>query len=103
MRKHSNVPIYQCGSQGRPGKKRLSSADCSWIRSSFRDWASENGHPNDLAERTLAHSFRSVIEAAYHRTGLLEPRRMMMLQWEIIAFNTSVQTTNVAVILRQSE
>jgi integrase len=52
------------------------------FRSSFRDWASENGYANDLAERTLAHSFRSVIEAAYHRTDLLEQRRIMMLQWE---------------------
>lgn len=52
------------------------------FRSSFRDWASENGHSNDLAERTLSHSLKSVIEAAYHRTDLLEPRRMLMSQWE---------------------
>lgn len=52
------------------------------FRSSFRDWASENGHSNDLADRTLAHSLRSVVEAAYHRTDLLEQRRNLMLQWE---------------------
>lgn len=52
------------------------------FRSSFRDWASENGHSNDLADRTLAHSLRSVVEAAYHRTDLLEQRRTLMLQWE---------------------
>lgn len=52
------------------------------FRSSFRDWASENGHSNDLADRTLAHSLQSVIEAAYHRTDLLEQRRTLMLQWE---------------------
>lgn len=58
------------------------SATVHGFRSSFRDWASENGHSNDLAERTLSHSLRSVVEAAYHRTDLLEQRRMLMLQWE---------------------
>ncbi|AYC99574.1 site-specific integrase [Neorhizobium sp. NCHU2750] len=52
------------------------------FRSSFRDWASENGHSGELADRTLAHSLRSAVEAAYHRTDLLEQRRMLMLQWE---------------------
>ncbi|TNM66143.1 tyrosine-type recombinase/integrase [Aliirhizobium smilacinae] len=52
------------------------------FRSSFRDWASENGHSNNLADRTLAHSLRSVVEAAYHRTDLLEQRAKLMLQWE---------------------
>lgn len=53
------------------------------FRSSFRGWASDNGHSNDLADRTLAHSLRSVVEAAYHRTDLLEQRRRMMGQWEL--------------------
>ena len=37
-------------------------------RSSFRDWASENGYPRDLAERALAHAISNQAEAAYHRT-----------------------------------
>lgn len=52
------------------------------FRSSFRDWASENGYPRDLAERALAHTIRNATEAAYHRTDLLEQRREMMLKWE---------------------
>ncbi|MBG6145759.1 phage integrase central domain-containing protein [Roseibium album] len=52
------------------------------FRSSFRDWASENGYPRDLAERALAHTIRNATEAAYHRTDLLEQRRDMMLAWE---------------------
>lgn len=52
------------------------------FRSSFRDWASENGYPRDLAERALAHTIRNATEAAYHRTDLLEQRRKMMLAWE---------------------
>lgn len=52
------------------------------FRSSFRDWASENGYARDLAERALAHTIRNATEAAYHRTDLLEQRREMMSAWE---------------------
>jgi integrase len=52
------------------------------FRSSFRDWASENGYLRDLAERALAHTVKNAVEAAYHRTDLLEQRRPMMLEWE---------------------
>lgn len=51
------------------------------FRSSFRDWASENGYARDLAERALAHTIASQTEAAYHRTDLLEQRRAMMEAW----------------------
>ena len=51
------------------------------FRSSFRDWASETGYPRDLAERALAHTVRNQVEAAYHRTDLLEQRRAMMEAW----------------------
>jgi integrase len=52
------------------------------FRSSFRDWASENGYQRDLAERALAHMIKNATEAAYHRTDLLDQRRDMMLKWE---------------------
>jgi integrase len=48
------------------------------FRSSFRDWASENGYARDLAERALAHTVANKVEAAYHRTDLLEQRRPLM-------------------------
>lgn len=51
------------------------------FRSSFRDWASENAYPRDLAERALAHTIANQAEAAYHRTDLLEQRRVMMETW----------------------
>ena len=51
------------------------------FRSSFRDWASENGYSRDLAERALAHTIKNQVEAAYHRTDLLEQRRTMMEEW----------------------
>ncbi len=51
------------------------------FRSSFRDWASEQGYARDLAERALAHSVANKVEAAYHRTDLLEQRRPLMEAW----------------------
>lgn len=52
------------------------------FRSSFRDWASETGVSRDLAERALAHTIRNAVEAAYHRTDLLEQRRSVMDAWD---------------------
>ncbi|KRB50973.1 integrase [Rhizobium sp. Root708] len=52
------------------------------FRSSFRCWASENGYARDLAERALSHTVQNAVEAAYHRTDLLEQRRAMMAAWE---------------------
>ena len=51
------------------------------FRASFRNWASENSFARDLAERALSHAITSKSEAAYHRTDLLEQRRIMMEQW----------------------
>ncbi|MDM8347262.1 tyrosine-type recombinase/integrase [Pseudochrobactrum sp. sp1633] len=57
------------------------------FRSSFRDWASENGYPRDVAERALAHVIKSSTEAAYHRTDLLDKRRLMMQTWQNFIMN----------------
>ncbi|SAK84736.1 phage integrase [Caballeronia catudaia] len=51
------------------------------FRSSFRDWASEHCYARDLAERALAHTVANKVEAAYHRTDLLEQRRPLMEAW----------------------
>lgn len=51
------------------------------FRSTFRDWCSEHGVPRDLAERSLAHTIQNKVEAAYHRTDLLEQRRELMRTW----------------------
>lgn len=59
------------------------------FRSSFRDWCSENGYPRDLAERALAHTIQNKVEAAYHRTDLLEQRRPMMEKWAAYVCSTT--------------
>ncbi len=60
----------------------IAMATAHGFRSSFRDWASENGYARDLAERALANTIRNAVEATYHRTDLLDQRRDMMLDWE---------------------
>lgn len=58
------------------------------FRSTFRDWASENGYPRDVAERALAHTIGSATEAAYHRTDLLDKRREMMNAWQAFVLSS---------------
>ena len=70
LRKHNAIS----DTSGRP-------ATAHGFRSSFRDWASENSYPQNLAESALAHRIKNAVEAAYHRTDLLERRRPMMEKW----------------------
>lgn len=62
------------------------------FRSSFRDWCSQHGYRRDLAERALAHVVASKVEAAYHRTDLLEERRPMMEAWADYCTGATVDT-----------
>lgn len=74
LRKHK-VPSDQ------PGKW----ATAHGFRSTFRNWASEKGYSDTLAERALAHSIKNRVEAAYHRTDLLEQRHEMMEKYALYA------------------
>ena len=51
------------------------------FRSSFRNWAAENGVERDVAEAALAHKVGNAVEAAYLRTDYLEKRREVMAKW----------------------
>ncbi|WP_319244052.1 tyrosine-type recombinase/integrase [uncultured Propionivibrio sp.] len=75
------------------------------FRSSFRDWCSESSFPRDLAERALAHTIANKVEAAYHRTDLLEQRRPMMEKWAehcLSNDNNYKSETAVDAILREA-
>lgn len=53
------------------------------FRSAFRDWVSEETtHSPEVAEKALAHTIPSKVEAAYRRGDLMEPRRRLMADWE---------------------
>ncbi|MCP3971247.1 MAG: tyrosine-type recombinase/integrase [Rhodobacteraceae bacterium] len=51
------------------------------FRSTFRDWAGEEGVPREVAETALAHRVGSDVERAYARSDLLERRRELMARW----------------------
>jgi integrase len=51
------------------------------FRSTFRDWAADNGKPADLAEAALAHVNGDKTMAAYQRSDLCERRRALMAEW----------------------
>ena len=71
------------------------------FRSSFRNWASENGYPRDYAERALAHTIHNQAEAAYHTTDLLDQRRSMMEAWARHVCGTE-NHSNTVVQLKQA-
>jgi integrase len=51
------------------------------FRSTFTDWAAENGYPSEHREMALAHTVGDKVEQAYRRTTLIEMRRQMMDAW----------------------
>lgn len=51
------------------------------LRSTFRDWAAEQGFERDMAEMALAHNVGSAVARAYRRSDMLERRRAMMEAW----------------------
>ena len=51
------------------------------LRSTFRDWAAEQGHDRDMAELQLAHTIGDSSMRAYFRTDMVEGRRKMMQAW----------------------
>jgi integrase len=63
--------------------KRMGRGDLTahGFRSTFRDWAAENGIVRDLAEACLAHAITNKAEAAYLRSDVLERRRPVMQAW----------------------
>lgn len=82
--------------QNAPSTTKDRVATAHGFRSSFRDWCSENGYARDLAERALAHAVANQVEAAYHRTDLLEQRRPMMQAWSDFITKPSKQVNSLA-------
>ena len=56
-------------------------ADIHGFRSSLRDWCSENGVDDTVAERCIAHYETSATRKAYHRTDRYEDRVAVMEAW----------------------
>ncbi|MBO6689274.1 MAG: tyrosine-type recombinase/integrase [Henriciella sp.] len=58
------------------------------LRSSFRDWAAEQGVDRNLAEICLAHKVGSEVERAYLRSDMVERRRGVMQDWQSFLSNS---------------
>lgn len=56
------------------------------FRSTFRDWAAENGVPDTVAEKCLMHATGNAVVQAYQRSDLLEQRREVMQRWADAVF-----------------
>lgn len=70
-----NTPLYTLQKHSR------ADATLHGLRSTFRDWAAENGVQDVLAEKQLMHVFGSTVVQAYQRSDLLEQRRPVMQAW----------------------
>lgn len=73
------------------------------FRSSFRNWASENGYSQKAAERALAHTIRNSVEWSYHRTDLLDQRRVVMDNWAAFVCGKASSTQKVVNLLGRSK
>lgn len=51
------------------------------MRSSFRDWAAENGEDWVASEKALSHAVGSAVAQSYLRSDMLEERRGIMQRW----------------------
>ncbi|RRQ22959.1 site-specific integrase [Thiohalobacter thiocyanaticus] len=52
------------------------------FRSTFRDWCAEHtNYPREVAEKALAHTIPSAVEAAYRRGNLMTKRTRLMQEW----------------------
>jgi len=65
------------------------------LRSTFRQWAAEQGYPRDMAEIALAHFIGSDVERAYQRSDMLERRRTMMTAWGAFLRGEAAEAKNV--------
>ena len=67
------------------------------FRSSFRDWAAENGFADAWAEAALAHTNPNRTESAYRRTTFFEQRKdRLMPAWASFALGSSDNVVRLA-------
>ena len=61
--------------------KRFKHGTMHGCRSTFSDWATENGWSDILREKSLMHATGNEVAQAYQRSDLLEQRRPLMQAW----------------------
>ena len=70
--------------------------DCTMhgMRSTFRDWCTQNGVNEIVAEKSLMHSTGNEVVSAYQRSDLLEERREVMQKWADLLLESNEATEN---------
>lgn len=68
------------------------------LRSTFRQWAAEQGFPRDMSELALAHFVGTEVERAYQRSDMLERRRAMMAAWAAFVRGDAAAADNVVTL-----
>jgi integrase len=69
------------------------------LRSSFRDWISEQtAYPGELAEVALAHTVSDKTEAAYRRGDMMQKRQRLMTDWASFCEGPATKRDNVVSI-----
>ena len=79
----------QAGSPGFLDQRSSRPAVPHGLRSTFRDWATEEGIDHNLAELALSHWVGTVVERAYRRTDQIEQRRDVMKRWSLFLLGKS--------------
>ncbi|MDE0155121.1 MAG: tyrosine-type recombinase/integrase [Gammaproteobacteria bacterium] len=64
------------------------------FRSSFRDWAADNGKARDVAEAALAHVVGGT-EGSYFRSDVFDRRRLLMDQWAAFLTDTGADVVRL--------
>ena len=59
----------------------ITSTSLHGFRSSFRDWAAENGVDDNVAEFSLNHKVGNSVTQAYFRSTLFDKRKVTMAAW----------------------
>lgn len=70
--------------------------DCTMhgMRSTFRDWCTQTGINEIVAEKSLMHSTGNEVVSAYQRSDLLEERRDIMQKWADLLLENNETTKN---------
>ena len=70
--------------------------DCTMhgMRSTFRDWCTQTGINEIVAEKSLMHSTGNEVVSAYQRSDLLEERRDVMQKWADLLLENNEITKN---------
>lgn len=74
------------------------------FRSTFKDWCTDQtNYPNRVSEVALWHVVKDKTEAAYNRTDVIEPRRLLMADWAKHCARPPIESDGVVTPMRKAK